>query len=88
MTTDSAFVENSFSDRCVHNKYIIDQARLKVDCALCHKELNPVWVLMQFRNQENRLRMSISKLEQIKERAEKKNRCKCEHCNQMTRIER
>jgi hypothetical protein len=34
------------------------------------------------------LRMSISQLEKIKERADKKNRCKCEHCNQMTRIER
>ena len=88
MTVESAFVVNNFSSRCMHNKYILDESLKKVTCGICSKELSPVWVLMQYRNHENRLRMSINALEKVKDRADKKNKCKCEHCGKMTKIER
>lgn len=81
-------IVRSFSGRCRHNKYIVDEKLNTVECGICHKELNPVWVLTQFVNAENRVFMNIDYHKKLAEKAAKKNRCKCEHCKKMTRIQK
>lgn len=73
---------------CRHNKYILNEQLNTVKCGICEKELNPIWVLTQFVNAESRYFMNIEALEKTAEKAKKKNRCKCEHCQKMTRIQR
>lgn len=81
-------IQRSFKQVCQHNKYLVDESLNTVECGLCGKELNPMWVLQQFVNSENRAIMNINQLNKIAEKADKKNRCKCEHCKKMTRIQR
>lgn len=74
--------------RCVHNKFIVDETLDHVKCGLCGESLNPVWALGQLSNRESRAIRHIEIMEKIAEKAEKKNRCKCEHCHKMTRIQK
>ncbi len=73
---------------CIHNKYIIDERMEHVECALCGEKLNPMWVLGELCYKEARFNMRIDHLVKVVEKADKKNRCKCEHCSKMTRIQR
>ena len=84
---EKVFEEKSrFSDRCVHNKFVIDQSLNTVTCGSCGKELNPMWVLSQLCRKEASAWDHLEYLEKQAEKAKDKNRCKCEHCKKMTRI--
>lgn len=84
----SVLTSNRFKLRCKHGKYIVDESLNKIECALCHKELNPIWVLGQMCNDENRYNQNIVHLKEVASKAQKKNRCKCEKCGEITRIQR
>ena len=71
---------------CQHNKFLLDPQLGYVECALCGEKLNPMWVIQQFCNDEARLWNQLSGLRALVVEAEKKNRCKCEHCHKMTKI--
>ncbi|MFA0809537.1 hypothetical protein [Microbulbifer epialgicus] len=75
-------------ERCQHNKFLLDESLESVICGICDTPLDPMWVIQQFANAEHRLFMRMKSLEEIARKAEAKNRCKCEHCNKMTRIQR
>ena len=81
-------MQRKFSNRCRHNKYIIDTSLNTVECGICHNELNPIWVFEQFVNRENRFEMRLAHLEKMAKKADVKNSCKCMHCKKMTRIQR
>ncbi len=74
--------------KCSHNKFIVDESLEHVECGLCGKELNPMWVLSQLCNVEARFNLKFKHLNKQLALAEKKNRCKCEHCSKITRIQR
>ena len=76
----------SFSRRCQHNKFIVDETLNTVECGICGDKLNPIWALAQFSKKEARVRQSVEAAQEIAKKAEAKNRCKCEHCKKMTRI--
>jgi len=73
---------------CKHNKFIIDKTLSTIECGICHKDLNPIWVIEQYWPEESRARIRVDELNKISEKAAKKNRCKCEKCGLMTRIEK
>ena len=73
---------------CQHNKYLVSPEISYVECALCGEKLNPVWVISQLAQRENRANMRLAYLESLCEKADKKNSCKCEHCGKMTAIQR
>lgn len=75
-------------ETCSHTKYLVSEKLNYVECGLCGKELNPMWVLAQMCNRENRANMEVDRLKKIAEKADSKNRCKCEHCGKMTRIQK
>jgi hypothetical protein len=79
---------NRFSTRCRHNKYIVDPRLNVVECGICGDQLNPMWVLEQLCNQEQRAYQRLQSLNEQADKAEAKNRCKCEKCGEMTRIQK
>ncbi len=76
------------SFNCQHNRILYDPELAYVLCGLCKKKLNPIWVISQFANHETHLRVRLRYLKKLCEKAEKKNRCKCEHCGKMTDIQK
>ncbi len=75
-------------NHCQHNKFIIDESLDRVKCGICGDYLSPMWVIKYYAKAENRFFHQIHNLQKIVEKAEKKNRCKCEHCSKMTRIQK
>lgn len=77
-------------NRCIHTKFKVDETLEHVECGLCGKQLNPMWVLIQFGNTESRYfhRINMLKDQAEKAKAKAKNRCKCEHCGKMTKIQK
>ena len=73
---------------CVHNKFELDAQLDRVFCGICGEGLNPIWVLRQFMSKENRSLMNIDRLNKIENDTRDKLRCKCEHCNKITGIDR
>lgn len=71
---------------CRHKKFIVDVATDTVECGDCHKVLSPMWVLVQLSDNHNYLCRRYHEITAITEKAQAKNRCKCEKCGQMTRI--
>ena len=77
-----------FNQRCVHNKFIVDESLDAVQCGICHQSLNPMWVLKQLCGNEHRAANHLSQLQGLIEETQSKLRCKCEHCGKMTKIHR
>jgi hypothetical protein len=77
-----------FQSKCRHGKYVIDRSLNKIECGLCNKELDPIWLLSEFANSESNIRRELDHLNELNKKAKKKNRCKCEKCGEMTRIQR
>lgn len=88
MNDEPIFAHDKFSHRCSHNKYIFDESLNVVICGICKKELNPMYVIKQFMNKENRYMIRLKYLNDLMEKAIKKNRCKCVNCDKMTPIQR
>lgn len=76
------------SFKCQHNQFLVDPEMAYVECALCHEHLNPMWCMVQLCNTEARAIKRLDWLNNESAKAEKKNRCKCEKCGQMTRIQK
>lgn len=85
---DAILKENRFGRRCQHNKFIVDEQLGEVECGICGDKLNPIWVLRHLCGEEARYYQRLSFLREEAEKAKAKNRCKCEKCGQMTRIEK
>lgn len=79
---------NRFSVRCSHNKYIVDPKLNTVECGICGEKLNPMWVLTELCNQEQRAYRRLQVLNEQAEKAIAKNRCKCQKCGKITRIQK
>ena len=73
---------------CQHNKFIYDPSLEYVECGICGERLNAVWVISQLAHREARANVRLKYLEKLCEKADKKNKCKCEHCGKMTNIQR
>lgn len=79
---------NIFADKCIHNRYLIDTKKNYVECSICGDHLNPMWVLEQLCYEEARVWKNLDFLKKRVEKTKDKLRCKCQHCQKMTRIER
>lgn len=86
--TERVVVYNVFPKRCQHNKFEVNESLALIKCGTCGEPLNPIWCLAQFARAESRYQLRITELEKTAAKAEKKNKCKCEHCKKMTRIHR
>ncbi len=74
--------------KCRHGKYIINESLAQVRCGQCDEMLNPIWVLTQFVGNDNSHQRHLKALNNLADKADKKNKCKCQHCNKITVIQR
>jgi len=74
--------------KCEHNKFVLDDSLSYIKCGICGEHLNPLWVLKQLSNHEARYNRRIIELKKIAEKADNKNKCKCQHCGKMTAIQK
>lgn len=81
-------IKITHNHNCQHNEILVDDELAYVECGLCGEKLNPIWVLKKMCNREHRAIDRIERLNDLAEKAIKKNRCKCEKCGKMTRIQR
>jgi Zn finger protein HypA/HybF involved in hydrogenase expression len=83
------FVENKkepqYAD-CKHARLSIDQSTDTVWCKDCGQKLSPMWVLNRIADKHNRFYWNYSEVFEKSKKAQQMNRCKCQHCGQMTRI--
>ena len=71
---------------CRHSKFLVDETLDYVECGLCGKHLNPMWVLGQLCSRESLAQQRVDSLHEIAKNIEGKVRTKCQHCKKMTRI--
>lgn len=61
---DNVFTTTAFKNRCQHNEYIFDESLNVIECSMCNKELNPIWIIEQLVNAESRLSQRLKYLEE------------------------
>lgn len=71
---------------CDHWKVIVNEKFAKCECGDCGKELNPMWVLTRYANEESRFVRERKAYIEAYEAYEKRSRTKCQHCGKITRI--
>src|SRR5690348_16087090 len=73
-----------------HGPYLLDPDSTEVECGTCKAKLNPMAVLVEYANKENRIAYRFEELkreiEKARFKAERQNRVRCEHCAKLTRI--
>ena len=72
--------------KCWHRRFLVDEKAAEVECADCHEKLNPMWVLTQLSYQENRWHELHARYQDEMKRLAERQKTKCQHCGQMTRI--
>lgn len=71
---------------CLHHVYLIDAKTHKIECAKCKLFFEPMAVLLDLAQAESRWRHSYDRMKEASAKLEERKRCKCEHCNKITRI--
>ena len=85
---DKVILERVHGFKCAHNKFKVDTELDYVECGICGEHLNPMFVLSQLCGREARANKHYDYLVDIAEKTANKLRCKCEHCQRMTKIHR
>lgn len=80
--------KRQFDRKCQHTRFIVDESESMVECGICGEKLNPIWVIAQLAGDEHRAIRRLKEIEEMAERAVRKTKCKCQHCNKMTDIVR
>lgn len=73
---------------CQHfnGPYLIDDTLAEVTCGKCKEKLNPMFVLKQLLNTENRWHQAMARYQDEMKRLAERSRTKCQHCGGMTGI--
>jgi hypothetical protein len=74
--------------QCFHRRFTIDDKLQQVECRDCKEKLNPMFALVQLARQETRFHDLHARYHDELARLAARERTKCQHCNQMTRISR
>ncbi len=77
-----------YQKQCRHNRFIVDVSLNEVQCGICGRNLNPMWVLTQLSGNEHRAANHLRQLQAMVNKTADKLRCKCQRCGKMTSIDR
>ncbi len=66
--------------------YIVRPGETEVECGSCGTKLDPMWVLKQLAGRESNWNRSRQHYREEMARLRARQKTKCEHCGQMTRI--
>lgn len=84
---DGPYLQQVAPGGCWHNAgFIVDEKKEQVECKACGERLDPLWVLRQLCSQETRWRRHALQYQDEMARLAARQRTKCQHCGQMTRI--
>ena len=72
--------------KCIHGPFIVDDTLETVECQKCKERLSPMHVLKMLAREETRWHEFHAHYEEEKKRLSERQRTKCEHCKEMTRI--
>lgn len=73
-------------NKCRHPNFIVDKALAQVTCRECKEKLDPMYVLVQLAHQETKYHELHERYQDEMKRLGSRQKTKCQHCNQMTRI--
>lgn len=80
---------------CGHTQLIVDAELDQVVCKQCGEKLNAIQMLARYAKEQSlwwhraqQYREAIDTFNRLDQELAEKHRCKCEHCKQMTRIDR
>jgi hypothetical protein len=80
---------------CQHMRIDVDPDLNMVKCRDCHVELNPMAIMARFCKEQSvwqwraeQYRTAYLELKKLEQELAAKLRCKCQHCKQMTKIDR
>lgn len=71
-----------------HGPFLYDPDLTYVVCKTCEEKLNPMAVIQALAHSDSYYRRRKKESIEAIERLENRNRTKCEHCHQMTKIEK
>lgn len=72
--------------QCRHLNITVHEDLLEVVCRDCGEKLNPIWVLTRMAKEETKWSMRRAEFMKARAALAERQRCKCQHCGQMTRI--
>jgi hypothetical protein len=75
-------------DECSHAGVYVNEMEWKVTCKKCGKEVDPIAYLVFVSREAKSNSWQLGELQKEVEATKAKLRCKCEHCEKMTRISR
>lgn len=71
---------------CRHTRFVVDQQLEQVTCRDCGERLNPMFALIQLANKETEYHALHARYHDELQRLGARQKTKCQHCGQMTRI--
>lgn len=72
--------------KVVRANYLIREGETEVECGLCGKHIDPMFVLLNLANQETSWIRNRQAYQEEAKRLQNRRRTKCEHCRKITRI--
>ena len=88
-TTDpDRTVESVGHSMCRHGRFLVDERLAEVECAECHENLNPMWVLRQLANRESQQAQKRDHLRKLVKQLGDRVRYKCRACGEMNDMAR
>jgi len=80
-------VRNKYiKDKCKHIHMTIDGELNEVECDDCGAKLNPVAMLLRIAHEESKWQRENQYLRELHKKLDKRVRCKCQKCGEMTNI--
>lgn len=86
LASNGPSVEFALEGKCRHLNIDVCEDKAEVTCRDCGEKLNPIWVLMRMAKEETKWAYRRSQFIEARAELEKRQRCKCQHCGNMTRI--
>ena len=71
---------------CRHLQTVVDSRLAEVKCRDCGEKLNPIWVLAQLANEDDRLRNAWAAMRAQIALLKERSRVTCKHCNKVTPV--
>lgn len=73
---------------CTHGPFLIDPNLQDVECGSCGEMLNPMYVLGRLAGEETKFHSYQKQYQEDMARLKERERTKCQHCKQITKISR
>ena len=77
---------------CDHRSVLIDDELWQITCAKCGEVLDPIAYMVRLAKEESYQNLLVNsykkEVEELKNKLNEINRCKCEHCGKFTKIDK